>query len=472
MAGVTDQGFEIKRLAQVINDLEAAARNNFGDGVQTDVNAALGRALRIVASPLADLWETNEQVYNSFSAASATGIALDRLVSFVGIRRHDSKPSVAQALLTAEYDTNIPVNSSVSSSYTGKNFYVQSPVFFNLHQLSKIWIDAVNAIPGERYSVTYDSATISYTAVDGDSKETILQYFASQMARIPSFNSKYDIETGYLFVESVDVFRTFEFSLTANLVCRQATKVATIIAEEDGPLEQPAESIDTIAAPVSGWVSVINPEAASTGRDKETDIELRLRFEKSKETRASNTLEAIYSALIGVQDVGEVQVYENDTHETDERGLPPHSIAAIVQGGSSVEIAQEIWSNKPAGIQTYGNTKISIQDSQGFNRQIKFIRPVQVPIYINLQITALKDFASTGEDDIKDALASYADKYLKISDTVIYSRLYTPINEVPNHQIDSMSIGTDPDNLSSANISLGFDQIAEIAPNYITITIR
>jgi uncharacterized phage protein gp47/JayE len=473
MAGVTNEGFRIKRLRQIIADLETEARNQYGDDISTDVNTVLGRALRVDAPSLSDLWEAAEEVYNSFNPNKASGVSLDALVELSGLTRFEARPTISPVLLVANKDTELPAGSLASSSFTGNIFEIRNPVFFNLNNVVALQVEPVNAVEGNTYTVTYDSSVVAYTALPGDTIQDIARELSLLFDVIPTFEGSVDEDDNKVFyISSEDNFRTHNYQLSANLVAREVTKLGSVQALEAGPEEQPLGTIDTVAEPINGWVSVINPVDAETGAFRETDTELRTRFANSKETRASNTLEAIYSDLLGLLGVEEVTAYENVTDVEDSRGFPPHSVVAVVEGGSSLEIGNVIWRNKPAGVQTFGNTTVTIVDSQGFNQDIQFIRPVEVPVYVNLEITALGNFDSDGSDKIANAIIDFLDSEYGVGDNVIYSRLYTPINSVPNHQIESLEIGTDGVNYSTANIEVPFDGIARSRTTYINITVN
>jgi len=473
MAGVTNEGFELKRLLQIISELEQEAKNQYGNDIQTDANTVLGRALRITSPSLSDLWEASEEVYNSFFPDRATGNSLDALAALAGLTRFESQATTSPVILTAEKDTTIPAQSLVNSSFTGQLFETQAPVFFNTNNVVAIQLEPVNAVAGNTYSVSYGNSTVSYTAQTGDTVESIAQQISNLFAGTSLFSSSVNSNDKKIAeVNSLDTFRTFNFTFSANIVARQIKKIGSVIAQDTGPIEQPLETIDTIASPISGWFSVINPVDATVGRNRESDQELRIRFANSKETRASNTLEAIYSDILGLQDIDEVVVYENDTGTTDSRGFPEHSITTVVEGGNSLDIANIIWRNKPAGIQTFGNTIVTITDSQGFNQDIRFVRPVEVSVYVDLGITALDGFAADGVEQIKQAIIDYIDSSYSIGDNVVYSRLYTPINSIPNHQIESMFIGTSSNPTGTSNITVNFDEIARSATSYINITVN
>ena len=57
---------------------------------------------------------------------------------------------------------------------------------------------------------------------------------------------------------------------------------------------------------------------------------------------------------------------------------------------------------------------------------------------------------------------------MSIGQDVLYSRLYTPINSVKGHQVDSMLIGTTNPPTGTANIVTAFDQVGQVLPENIT----
>jgi uncharacterized phage protein gp47/JayE len=58
-----------------------------------------------------------------------------------------------------------------------------------------------------------------------------------------------------------------------------------------------------------------------------------------------------------------------------------------------------------------------------------------------------------------------------LGEEVVYSRLFTPINETPGFQINSLAIGTDPLAMGMTNITLAYNQYATIDSADIDITV-
>jgi uncharacterized phage protein gp47/JayE len=480
MAGITPEGLVIKRLSEVLADNRAKAVELFqdlvsvGDVVDTSASSALGRLIALAAPGEADLWEAVQEVYSAFDPNSATGIALDNLVALGGITRFSNTYTTTQALFTGNNGTLIPAGSVVSSGTTGQSFNVVASVALSPSLASGVVVAVTTVANNTLYTITYSrltsSTTVSFTSGPSATAASILSGLKAEIdANHPTLVAT--VVGSTLDVRLDDIFQTATFSRSANLGFTKITKLGDLIAQNYGPIEQSPNTITTISTPVLGWDSVTNPISAVAGRFIETDEELRERFRVSKFERASNILEALYSALINLDTVEQVVIYENDTDVTDANGIPAHSFMPIVLGGISTNIAQSIWENKPLGIRSYGNTSVTIYDSQGFPHDIGFERPNPVTIYIDLDITTNSDFPQNGEQAIKDAIAAYMEAQFGIGDDVVYSRLYTPINSVAGHQVNSLTIGTSPSPTGTVNIPIAFNELFSLDPNNIVITV-
>lgn len=480
MAGITPEGLVIKRLSEVLSDKRAQAVQLFqdlvspGDVIDTSASSALGRLIALAAPGEADLWEAVQEVYSAFDPNSATGIALDSLVALGGLTRFENTFTTAQALFTGNNGTLIPAGSVVSSATTGQSFNVVASVALSPSLASGVVVAVTTVANNTLYTITYSrltsSTTVSFTSGPSATAASILSGLKAEIdANHPTLVAT--VVGSTLDVRLDDIFQTATFSRSANLGFTKITKLGDLVAQNYGPIEQSPNTITTISTPVLGWDSVTNPISAVAGRYVETDEELRERFRVSKFERASNILEALYSALINLDTVEQVVIYENDTDVTDANGIPAHSFMPIVLGGISTNIAQSIWENKPLGIRSYGNTSVTIYDSQGFPHDIGFERPNPVAVYIDLDITTNSDFPQNGEQAIKDAIAAYMEAQFGIGEDVVYSRLYTPINSIPGHQVNSLTIGTSPNPTGVSNIPIAFNELFSLDPNNIVITV-
>lgn len=472
MAGLSDSGFEIKRLADIKADEDTLAVQLFqdlvspGDIVDTSASSAIGRLIGLHIPSLADLWEVAQQVYLAFDPNSATGIPLDNLVALSGVTRLSQSATRADVYLTASVNTTIPSGSVIQSVLTATDFYTTSDVVFKPVQTVGVGVNVVSLDVNNSYTLRYRASTdSSYISVQVASTSTpsIEDIYTAFEAAIQAAHP--DLETfrdnGRLFVKPITNFQLFDFEVSNNMVISKVMKTVVVEATEAGPIEQAPDTITTIRTPVLGWDSVTNPQEASVGRYEETDEELRLRWRNTKFQFATNIVESLYSAIFSLEGVSDVVIYENDTDVVDENGVLPHSFLTLVDGGLSSDVATAIWRNRPTGIRSQGNTSVDILDSFGYVRTINFSRPTEVQVYIEIDLETNNRFPEDGEHKIQEALISFING-LTINDDVVYSRLYTPINSVVGHQVNSLRIGTDPGNLGFSNIVTNFDEIAKI----------
>lgn len=85
-----------------------------------------------------------------------------------------------------------------------------------------------------------------------------------------------------------------------------------------------------------------------------------------------------------------VNIIENDGNIDLANGVPGHSIAIAVDGGTDDDVANLIWKKTTGGIGLHGNSPVSITPD-GRCRTMRFIRPIDVPINIQLNVTILLD---------------------------------------------------------------------------------
>ena len=216
--------------------------------------------------------------------------------------------------------------------------------------------------------------------------------------------------------------------------------VATVTASPDsiGVINAVTNSLTVIKSPIYGWASVTNEQPMVIGKLRETDQALRLRRRGSVSKGNRNMVEALWAALSDLQGVIEVSVLENATPLKDSRGLPPHSIHAVVLGGDDLEIAQTIWISKTGGTVLAGEQVIGITDQMGNAQSIRFSRPTPVPVKINVVITPKVGWTYNTSNLIKKTLVDWINSNQQVGDELVNSSLYTPLNEIGGFAINNI----------------------------------
>jgi len=110
----------------------------------------------------------------------------------------------------------------------------------------------------------------------------------------------------------------YAITVGTNLLITSTSSPIPFLAQNYGPIAAPANSLTEIVTPIAGWTSLTNPQAGNTGRNQETDAELRIRRAQSLHSQGAATVEAIRSRLLQeVPGVTSVTVFENVTMTQD-----------------------------------------------------------------------------------------------------------------------------------------------------------
>ncbi|EOH6069373.1 baseplate J/gp47 family protein [Klebsiella michiganensis] len=244
------------------------------------------------------------------------------------------------------------------------------------------------------------------------------------------------------------------------------TAIATATCDTSGAVAALAGSVNKINTPTRGWVSATNPLAATVGVAGETNAELRVRQSQSVALTSVTPFEAVDGAIANIDGVTRHKLYENDQDTPDANGLPPHSIAAIVEGGDATVIANTLRGVKGQGSTPFGSTVIIVPDKYGSPHPVGFSRPVDVPVFVKITISPLTGYTSQVGDEIKAAVAAYINS-LAIGASVLLSRIYSPANlgvvsggNSRYYDITELLIGTSSAGVAATNIVIDFDHSA------------
>lgn len=487
MAGLSEEGYTIKRLSDILEDLREKAQEIFadlvpeGDIVNADNNSVLGRMISIISPSLADNWEASQSVYDAFNINAATGVSLDNLCALGGVTRLPAASTSTSVLLKGDLGTVINSGTKVQSVNNSRYHSIVDTTTLDGLSSFEITVNVLTVANSTSYSITYlkvpDSLsegifTITITSDGSATEAEILAALETEINTNHNTVLTASVDGTDLVIQSLDEFAKITFGVDSRLIITKVEKLSTVNCDDTGEIQQPANSITKIPVPVVGWDSVRNVTSGVTGRDIEDDASLRSRYKIAKFGDGDNLIESLYSALYALDGVESVVIIENDTDTAFVSApmVPAHSFLTVVQGGTSEEIARAIWNNKPAGILAWGSNTVTVTDSQGIGHDVSYSTPTPVDIYIEVSITTQADFAPDGSDQIKAAIVEYFDSLL-IGDDVIYSRLYTPINSVSGFYVDSLDIDTSPAPSGTSNITIAFDERAVITADNITVVV-
>ncbi len=471
--GVTETGFVRKTFDEIREDLGTSLIETYGPLDLTD-ESWVGNFRDIFSEDVSLLWYGLEGINNANSPDTATGTALDNIASINNIVRQEATATTVIAQISGINQTLIPENSQASA--------IGVPTFFNLTQdtvitnLSclKVQID-ITSIIEPSYIVVINSTNITYMLQVDDTKTLIVDGLVNQINTAAIGVTASNI-SDILHIESDTLTELFSVYIQDGLTILEITTNANFVAVDKGFIPLPAETLTTIQTPISGWNSITNAESGITGRNRETDTELRLRRKESVRLGGAGTVEAIRARLLNVPGVTAVSITENtDLVVVD--GIPGKSFQALVLGGLDQDIGDAIWKAKPAGIKAFGNVDVTVVDSTDKEQLVQFSRPVNLYIYVNVEITEDDSnmFPVNGVEVITENIASQIN-LLNVNEDVIYQSLYKSVYSVQGVQSATITIGgtlvelTVPA-LASSNVTVGVAQIAVTDNSKITVNV-
>lgn len=235
-----------------------------------------------------------------------------------------------------------------------------------------------------------------------------------------------------------------------------------VTALTKGPYLAPAGADWQFVHPLYGLTGVVSDEDATPGTLFEEDSDLQARQRTATATPSQALVDGLESALKNLNGVTQCRVYENYFDTVDGNGQQAHSIHAVLIGGTESAIVNMMWLKRTTGVTPLGDlgADTPVIDSQGNSQIMLYDRPVEVPIYITVNLTAIDGWPSDGDVRIKAAIAAWALANQKIGTDVVQSLLYVPINSVPGSSVQDVFVDTAPSPSASDDIPIDYVSLA------------
>jgi len=438
--GLTITGFVPKPLLVIKEELETAFKSAFGENIRLIPESVFGQIVGIMSERESLLWELSQAVHSAFDPDAAQGSSLDAMCAITGTIREEATKSQATIICVGNSGTVLAVDRIVSVVTVGTRFL---STFASTIVGVMAWLPLTAYMVGETVKNSgkvYRCITAGTSAASGGPTTTDSDITDGTV------HWKH-LGTGDGFVEV-----PFE-------------------AEDTGPLTAVAGTLTVIETPVSGWNAAVNLTDADEGRDLETDAALRIRREDEIAAGGNGTVEAIRQGVLDVDGVEACFVFENPLNTTSGDGLPPHSVEVLAQGGEDSDIREAIFDNVCAGIETFGSVSGTVIDSQGFLHTIKFSRPTELEVYIDITVTKDPGSFVDSESVVKDTLVAFGDLY-PIGKDVYATALKTSVF-VLTGVLDASpcKIGLAPSPTTETTIAVGIRQRVVFDTSRITVTL-
>lgn len=485
--GITETGFVAKRLADIKAEREAELKEALGDAINLLPSSVLGQIVGIQSEREAKLWELAEAVYNSQYPNTSSGVPLDNVVSITGITRQPGVQSRATLDFFGTPGTIIPAGAvfSVENDPTSR-FVLEAGITLG-NTVNEIQTINFSAVPDAgSFRLTYnnneDTTLLAFTATSLD-----IQNALNALSSLSSVVVAGDFSSGFtvtfesddggqpqpLLVVTDNTLEENSNSITTTVIevtQGQSNASAIVFAETVGEISAPSRSLTVIENPITGLDSVSNVEDAILGRDIESDEDLKLRRAQSLQRAGAGTLGAIVSIIADLEGVTAVVGFENITF-IELLGRPPKSFEIVVDGSDLQTLANAIWENKPAGIETFGSITEGIIDSQGFPQNVKFSRPTDVDIYVEVDLTVNSDFPSNGLDTAQAQIIAFGNALGIGADIIVFPQLICALNDIPGITDVAFRIAKSPGPTLDDNIIIEANEISRWDSSRTVVTI-
>ncbi len=398
--GITEYGFYRPTLAELIvegqNSMKAAMGGNWNVGD----NSHSGMLIKAEAGAQSKVWQALESVYYSQTKAGAEGKFLDERYTYFGISRRGATAGSGDALVETDHtatDVTEVVAGSVFSGTNGVQYKstdtvsVQSQV-----KAYKIEGDSL-AIGNYTFKVTTLNGTVhegtyALTANDNAARATFFNnlksffdsifYTETSKVLIDITSSEFAFYVGFTLsggaYNPTGMSDRFQLSFPSNRIGNRFTEVnATATQTGYKPLEV-GGILGVLPTPL-GYVSTTNLVAFNSGSEVESDAEFNVKGENRSDTPRSSTRPSIVGNMLKVN--GVVAFALDKT--VDASGKVTNT--PIVLGGSTADIAEELYRTQPVNNTYSGTTSYTVTTADSKTEVIKFTRATEVNRSVRVQ---------------------------------------------------------------------------------------
>ena len=270
------------------------------------------------------------------------------------------------------------------------------------------------------------------------------------------------------------------------------TASVTFVNSATGAIECAAETLTTIYTAVSGWSGVTNAIAGVLGSDEETRTEFEWRRRQMVTNNSKNTAEAVYAALLGVDDVTDVYVFSNNTTTAQSKGstsvtIPVGTIYIAVYGGSNDDIAAAIYDKLNPGCATNCSTSTqtssTVTDTTNYTSNYPeytyyWTVPTTVNVYVKVTLENNSYLSTTIKSDVQSAIVdaftgSDGGTKARIGSTIYAGRYYGGVQDIDQSNVNILSIELSTDNSTWAtSLEFGVDEVPVLSSSNITVTLE
>jgi hypothetical protein len=440
--GLSDYGFTIPSLDDLIADTKQTLIRTFGENFNTQANTIADKLTTIFNEREYQLILLAAAVYSAQTVAGAEGKYLDELLSRRGVYRRGKTKSSGSVEMTV--NNTVPYNMIYDqSTYTlDSGTFVLSddtPLAGNLLAqkiLNKDWVVGSYSLQLSNQSTgTTVQTTLQLLNKTPNSSQlntfmsSVKNFIVNNTSELNDDRIIIDSQNGAMYIgynsslELIGLNSRVDFRTSP--IVGERTITMDVLASEAGELSREKNTVTTISPTPSGFISLNNMNAFAEGTDVETDTEYKVRASNTTSSSAAATRPAIISAILDVSGVSKVKIFANNTGVTDQNGVPPYKFETVVYGGSTEDISKALYNTIALSNATYGNVYYDITTEDNQTERVYHSKAQARDLAIRVRYKG-KVLSTTEQNTIKDALKGVIDP-LNIADTLYNIQLISAV---------------------------------------------
>ena len=414
--GSTATGFVVPTLAQWRGALADYARELSGYfNLQTQPGSLYGIFIDLISAGVDNAGGNAFDVVGRTIFTAMQGVALDQFIADY-MRRVVETTSTATVYVYGAPGSVVPAATAVRTSQVGVPFAFLGAVNLPAAPSVAYGIEVLNfaagAQSGQLFKVVVDGTDADYVANNLDTGATVTA------GLVVSVNALLQTQTAFaggvnpnnsrptLIVTDLTGGGVFPLSvsgpvgtITAYVASSGATDTGAVL----GPTYAPTQSL-RYGEPVAGVQGYTNIVAAVPGRVRETDSQLRARYQVAQRGRGGASPDAITAIILSPVEVGGggatfCSTEYNPTDDVDGAGNLPHSVRIVIgEADDGAAAALALWHAKCGGDNTNGPELYNVPDggTPPATQPILIDRLTDLWIAADIQVTIGPDWPNVG----------------------------------------------------------------------------
>ena len=474
-----DSGITTKTIGEFRQGMVDSAKVAFADKLdgrelRADDSSVLGRLFAIISKPLAQNEEILPLILQSMDMNSAEGQQLDNILwNLHRIKRKGESQSTGLAILYGDIGTYIAVGSEVANSLTGDTYKTDSNIELGTNFVTgvDVRVESLTGTTKISYSIEGLLSQSSAIVTELSSRDDTTRKVADRVVDSINSQSSYLIATrnndNTVRILVKEQFRVANFSVSDTLTILRSYAPVYITSTTYKSRESTVGQVNTIRTSTMGWRGVHNPFYIRPSQGVESDEDYRYRG-KLKQTNGFGKYSSILMAIKSVRGVVYENIQQNTSSNPTNSGIINNGVAITVMGGNEDDIAYAIFNSVSEGIMTSGDILKMVKDVNGFEHEIRFSRPILVPLQISMSLVTYPNFPINGNSNIRQAIVEWFNN-LDVGEDIHYSRLYEPVNSIQGFAVKNLKFGYKGGTLSAEDIIIRHNEIATLNAEDIII---